>query len=409
MGAGSLQPGNLVTWYSNLVIILLMTTGCLGQDNGSVTYTPRRVCSLEGSSVTMPCSYTFPKGHKVTTAFWFKGQVPGAESLDLNLNPEYKGRVEYLGDSNQLCTLRITDLRESDSGTYSFLFGTDVNPGGWMGNPGVRLNVTGLHVDLTPDLALDGEWADLTCGSCFLSENPNYTWYKDKQPLNYTNKVKVMANYLELDPVGREDAGSYSCAVSSREDSPGPAVILVVGYFPKNTSVSVTVSPSGEIVEGRSVTLTCSSDAKPPVDKYTWYKKNEERTGFSETGSGQSYIILNISNEDSGQYFCKTENQYGPLDSATVHLSIAGKPVFPWAPVVGVVAVLAAGALLVILYDTLKKRKTPRGMDFIGEAQMVPCGKPTHTAQSDDTYMTLNKRTMSPEYDTLANVRNTVG
>lgn len=93
--------------------------------------------------MTMPCSYTFPKGHKVTTAFWFKGQVPGAESLDLNLNPEYKGRVEYLGDSNQLCTLRITDLRESDSGTYSFLFGTDVNPGGWMGNPGVRLNVTG--------------------------------------------------------------------------------------------------------------------------------------------------------------------------------------------------------------------------------------------------------------------------
>lgn len=49
------------------------------------------------------------------------------------------------------------------------------------------------------------------------------------QPLTYTNKVKVMANYLELDPVGREDAGSYSCAVSGREDSPGPAVILVVG------------------------------------------------------------------------------------------------------------------------------------------------------------------------------------
>eukprot|EP00063_Salmo_salar_P083025 XP_014057860.1 PREDICTED: B-cell receptor CD22-like [Salmo salar] len=141
-----------------------------------------------------------------------------------------------------------------------------------------------------------------------------------------------MANYLELDPVGREDAGSYSCAVSGREDSPGPAVILVVGYFPENTSVSVTVSPSGEIVEGRSVTLTCSSDAKPPVDKYTWYKKNEERTGFSETGSGQSYIILNISNEDSGQYFCKAENQYGPLDSALVHLSIADQPTIPSLP-----------------------------------------------------------------------------
>ncbi|XP_041720222.2 hemicentin-2-like [Coregonus clupeaformis] len=383
-----------------MAIILLMTTGCLGQDNGSVTYTRRKVCSLKGSSVTMPCSYTFPKGHKVTTAFWFKGQELGAEPLDLNLNPEYKGRVEYLGDSDRLCTLRITDLRESDSGTYSFLFGTDVTPEGWMGNPGVRLNVTGLHVDLTSDLVVDGKWAALTCGSCILSENPTYTWYRDKQPLTYTNKVMVTANYLELDPVGREDAGSYSCGVSSREDSPGPAVILVVGYFPKNTSVSVRVSPSGEIVEGRSVTLTCSRDDNPPVDKYTWYKKNEEQTGFSETGSGQSYIILNISSEDSGQYVCKAENKYGPLYSEPVYLSIPGKPEFPWAPIVGVVAVLAAGALLVILYTTLKKRRNPRGMDFGGEAQM---------AQPDDTYMTLNRRTMSPEYDTLANVRNTVG
>jgi hypothetical protein len=41
--------------------------------------------------------------------------------------------------------------------------------------------------------------------------------------------------------------------------------------------------------------------------------------------------------------------------SLVIH-PLPGKPVFPWAPVVGVVAVLAAGALLVILYGTLKKR-----------------------------------------------------
>ncbi|CAL8401720.1 unnamed protein product [Gadus morhua 'NCC'] len=37
---------------------------------------------------------------------------------------------------------------------------------------------------------------------------------------------------------------------------------------------SVTVSPSGEIEEGSSVTLSCSSDANPAAN-YTWFKKKE--------------------------------------------------------------------------------------------------------------------------------------
>ena len=38
---------------------------------------------------------------------------------------------------------------------------------------------------------------------------------------------------------------------------------------------SVSVSLSGEIVEGSSVTLTCSSDANPAA-KYTWYKDGRQ-------------------------------------------------------------------------------------------------------------------------------------
>ena len=83
----------------------------------------------------------------------------------------------------------------------------------------------------------------------------------------------------------------------------------------------MSVSPSGEIVEGSSVTLTCSSDANPPVDKYTWYKKNVT----SPKASGQSYSITNIISEDRGEYYREAESIYGRLISSSVFVYVQCK------------------------------------------------------------------------------------
>ena len=87
---------------------------------------------------------------------------------------------------------------------------------------------------------------------------------------------------------------------------------------PKNTSVSV--SPSAEIVEGSSVTLTCSSDANPAAN-YTWYKENED----SPKASGQIFTITDFRAEHSGNYYCEAQNRRGRQNS-TLHLTVvAGK------------------------------------------------------------------------------------
>jgi hypothetical protein len=101
--------------------------------------------------------------------------------------------------------------------------------------------------------------------------------------------------------------------------NPDPLTYSPLLDGPRNTSVSV--SPSGEIVEGSSVTLTCSSDANPPVDKYTWYKK----TVTSPKASGQSYSITNIISEDRGEYYCEAENKYGRLNSSSVFVDVQCK------------------------------------------------------------------------------------
>ena len=69
------------------------------------------------------------------------------------------------------------------------------------------------------------------------------------------------------------------------------------------------------------MTLTCSSDANPPADKYTWYKKNVT----SPKATGQSYSITNIISEDRGEYYREAESIYGRLISSSVFVYVQCK------------------------------------------------------------------------------------
>src|SRR4029434_2799471 len=92
---------------------------------------------------------------------------------------------------------------------------------------------------------------------------------------------------------------------------------------PKITTVFTR--PSGVIAKGSSVTLTCSSDANPPVEIFTWFKVNES----TPVGSGQQYSITDIRSEDGGQYYCEARNKYGAEKSSTVSVSVSGISVSP--------------------------------------------------------------------------------
>lgn len=79
----------------------------------------------------------------------------------------------------------------------------------------------------------------------------------------------------------------------------------------------VSLSPSGEIMEGISLTLTCISDSNPAAD-YTWFKENEK----TPQGSGQNLTITNIGRQHSGLYYCEAHNSRGSHKSA-IHLTVA--------------------------------------------------------------------------------------
>ena len=80
---------------------------------------------------------------------------------------------------------------------------------------------------------------------------------------------------------------------------------------------SVSVSTSGEIIEGSSVNVTCSSDANPAAN-YTWYKDSQTMI----QGPGEKVHFPSISSKDSGIYQCTSENKYGRINSSSLIIDV---------------------------------------------------------------------------------------
>ncbi|XP_062865651.1 uncharacterized protein LOC134328490 [Trichomycterus rosablanca] len=297
------------------LIVLLMISVVDAQYRWGVTYTPKSICALNGSTVILSCTYKYPRDYTVQTVFWSKELVAhGVEPPDLASDPEYRGRVQYIGEKND-CTLKLSDVTEKDQRRYYFRFITDQPGGKYQGADGVELHITGLQVEV-PETVKEGAAVTLRCKStCTLTYTPSFTWYRNQQQLQTTTTYHYyFYSYyytdLHLQSVRMEDGGRYQCAVGDHRSS---AVTLNVEYPPKN--VSVSVSPSGEIMEESSVTLTCSSDAKPAAS-YQWFK------GTSYKTSGETFTIHKIRSDDGGEYKCQAWNEHGDQNSTAFVLPL---------------------------------------------------------------------------------------
>uniref|UniRef100_A0A671NHL0 B-cell receptor CD22 n=1 Tax=Sinocyclocheilus anshuiensis TaxID=1608454 RepID=A0A671NHL0_9TELE len=276
-----------------------------------VSYRHSHICALKNSSVIMSCTYTYPTGYKIMKVFWTKNPVMGEEPPDLSKDPEYSQRLQYLGDKQQNCSIRLSHVTQKDEHKYCFRFITDQPDGKWTGYPGVTLTVTDLQVE-APERVTEGHNVSLTCkSSCTLTDRATFIWYRNSQPLTERRDGN---NQLLLQSVRREDAGRYSCALHGHSYT-SRDVQLNVRYPPR--SVSVSISPSGQIKEGDSVTLSCSSDSNPPALNFSWFKENQS----SAVGSGQSFSAL-----QSGRFYCEAHNQHGSQRSDAVTVTVKDAP-----------------------------------------------------------------------------------
>ncbi|XP_041640079.1 B-cell receptor CD22-like [Cheilinus undulatus] len=302
----------------------------------SVRYSFLEICAPTGSTVDMSCTFSYPariKNHvnRLENTFWFTSKIDN-EYSDVEKNSSFSGRVKNTCVENE-CFLKITNLRKNDTDEYKFRFVT--NKDRYFGQPGVALHATDLEVQVSRrDKALL-----LECLSSCPDDN-SFIWFKNEQIIEYET-----SRYYH--PVQDFLTDRYSCALQRYEELPSPSV-----YAPKLPSVSV--SPSAEIKEGSSVTLTCSSDANPAA-KYTWYKENED----SPKASGQIFTITDVRDEHSGNYYCEAKNKMGRRKSS-LHLIVVVTEGGNLPIVAGLVTVVLLVIVALFIFLWIRKKRASK-------------------------------------------------
>ncbi|XP_028437208.1 myelin-associated glycoprotein-like [Perca flavescens] len=117
-------------------------------------------------------------------------------------------------------------------------------------------------------------------------------------------------------------SGDYHCAAKSElgEDVSGQ-IQLDIQYPPQNTTVSV--DPSGPVLDGSSVTLTCSSIANPAAINVTWIRA---AGGQKEVMGSEKDFTFNVTKLSEDQYYCEALNVHGAEYSEPASIDVTFAP-----------------------------------------------------------------------------------
>uniref|UniRef100_A0A3P9MHU7 Ig-like domain-containing protein n=1 Tax=Oryzias latipes TaxID=8090 RepID=A0A3P9MHU7_ORYLA len=258
---------------------------------------PQTVEAVTGSCLTIPCSFEIKSeyekhlNNKCEAEWQSKTEVKENQRTNLKLTTT----KDMMGDlTKKNCTSTFKNINPKHSDQYHFRLD--------CGHPlqytykNTLLTIVVKDVPPSPTLTppaqevKEGTSVSLTCSapaSCLLHP-PSLTWtpklaHSQETLKENQDQTKVQISVLNFTASHLHHGKRITCtAVYWKHGGSNLSVNASLKAKVKYTRVSV--SPSGPAPENRSLSLTCSSDARPPVQNYSWYRDD----GASQTSCSVS-------------------------------------------------------------------------------------------------------------------------
>uniref|UniRef100_A0A8C1MEP2 Ig-like domain-containing protein n=1 Tax=Cyprinus carpio TaxID=7962 RepID=A0A8C1MEP2_CYPCA len=302
---------------------------------------PQNIQALSGSCVIIKCRFEIREKYdkdltERATGLWFKDGTDLNNNLVFNSstssqNSFMKGNITgKLKDKD--CTTVFHELRSDHSGQYYFRIEGEGELKWTYSETSVSIHVIDSPTKPTVQLyveqkevqdqeeVLEGRSVSLRCSAETLcsSPPPTLTWSSTPRiPLSESSRLEELISDLNFTATHRQHRVTFTCTITyqlqDKNKTAQTNITLHVQYSPKNTSVSVL--PSSSVLEGSSVTLTCSSDANPAVN-YTWSRESEGQMEQLQTGDTLTFARIHLKHR--GWYYCTAQNQHGTQNSSVM-------------------------------------------------------------------------------------------
>ncbi|XP_034468053.1 hemicentin-1-like [Hippoglossus hippoglossus] len=225
------------------------------------------------------------------------------------------GREEIV---QQTQTFRVNSASPSDSGLYSCEATNDIGSG--KSQPAeVKVRYSPKHVTVQANPGLDVKENVLLTLSCTAESNPpvsSVTWRKTTDGREEID-LQTQTQTFRVNSASPSDSGLYSCEATNDIGSgkSQPAEVKV-RYKPRKTSISVSGSSDNQVKVGRSLTLTCDTDANPAPTTYSWYRSKNQQTDSWWKNTNRRSLRLTIQRADEACYRCSASNLIGRGDES---------------------------------------------------------------------------------------------
>ncbi|XP_045580900.1 nectin-1 isoform X4 [Salmo salar] len=311
-------------------------------------------------------------------------------SLGVSVLPPFKERVTFKQaavrhrtPSLEDTTIMFSNLRLSDEAAYICEYTTFP-----AGNRENMVNLTVFARPLTrmtlttPTIVARPQKRKMTVATCLSANGKPQSVIKwdtrlkgeatFQETQNSNGTVTVRSNYVVV-PSRETHKQKLTCIVTYRNERITDSVVLNVQYEPE---VKIEGFDGNWYLNRQDVSLTCNTDANPPVTVYQWKLLNGSLPSTVEIRNNSLIFKGAVTYELAGTYVCDATNGIGTR-TGLVEVNVTEKPMARGPPggILGVLGgVVAAGLLIAVavtvfmVYRRQQKTRTETDNDLIAVA-----------------------------------------